>query len=213
MLPFDSSAVVLSLKGREVSSLFDYVAGIKAGEGAFPQVSTGIHFTLNRLTGECEDIRINGQPIDPDKTYRIVTNSYLASGGDGYKVFLEGFDRFDSSTPQRDTLVEYIKHLGGRIKPKVQGRIRVISGPESADKMEGYSYFGIPLCGHADLWGSPVQGFSVQQSKGHVAAATSLVMGGWPCKGERCWITANPEHGKRRGMNQVWPTGSKGDDI
>jgi 5'-nucleotidase/UDP-sugar diphosphatase len=152
ILPFDSSAVVLSLKGKEVSTLFDYVAAIKAGEGAFPQVSDGVRFTLNRLTGECEDIRINGKPIDSDKTYRIVTNSYLASGGDGYKIFLEGFDRFDSSTPQRDILNEYIKHLGGRIRPKVQGRIQVISGPEPADKIEGYSYYSTPPYGRADLW-------------------------------------------------------------
>jgi len=149
VLPFDSTAVVLSLKGKEVASLFDYVATIKAGEGAFPQVSDGVRFTLNRVTQTCEHILINGQPIDADKTYRIVTNSYLAGGGDGYTVFLEGFDRFDSSTPQRDILVEYIKHLGGRIKPEVKGRIRVISGPEPADKIESYSCHRDPLHGYA----------------------------------------------------------------
>jgi len=151
VLPFDSTAVVLSLKGKEVAALFDYAAAVQPGEGAFAQVSRGVHFTINRLTGKCEEIRINGSPIDLDKTYRIVTNSYLASGGDGYKVFLDGFERFNSSTPQRDILVEYIKHLGGRIRPGVQGRIKVISGPEPADEIEGYSYYRIPLYGRVGL--------------------------------------------------------------
>jgi len=154
-LPFDSTAVVLSLKGKDVASLFDYAAAVQPGEGAFPQVSRGVHFTINRRTGRCEDIRINGRPIDSDKIYRIATNSYLASGGDGYKVFLDGFDRFNSSTPQRDVLVDYIKHLGGRIRPEIQGRIKVISGPEPADKIESYSYYRIPLYGCVGL--SPLQ--------------------------------------------------------
>jgi 5'-nucleotidase/UDP-sugar diphosphatase len=126
VLPFDSTAVVLSLKGDDVQALFDYVATVQPGNGAFPQVSDGISFTINRVTGKCENILIDGKPIDPDKTYKIVTNSYLGSGGDGYKVFLKAADRFDSSTFQRDILVEYIKHLGGDIRPEIKGRITVI---------------------------------------------------------------------------------------
>ena len=125
-LPFDSTAVVLSLKGNDIQTLFDYVATLQPGNGAFPQVSNGISFTINRGTGRCENILIDGNPIDPDKTYKVVTNSYLGGGGDGYKVFLKAVDRFDSSTFQRNILVEYIKHLGGNIKPEVKGRITVL---------------------------------------------------------------------------------------
>ncbi|MFO7600332.1 MAG: 5'-nucleotidase C-terminal domain-containing protein [Candidatus Desulfacyla sp.] len=151
VLPFDSTAVVLSLKGKEVTSLFDYAASIQPGEGAFPQVSRGVRLIINRLTGKCEEIRIDGNAIDPKKTYRIATNSYLASGGDGYKVFLEGFDRFDSSTPQREILVEYIKHLGGRVRPEVSGRIRVIHAPNHEDKDQPYSLLRIPSLPQTDL--------------------------------------------------------------
>jgi len=179
MLPFDSTAVVLSLKGKEVASLFDYVATIKPGEGAFPQVS-GVRFTLNRLTGACENIRIKGEPIDPDRTYKIVTNSYLASGGDGYKIFLKGFDPFDSETPQREILVEYIKHLGGHIKPTVQGRIRVINGPEPAGKIENYSHLKIPLWGDADVRGLAVQVFGACPFKGRQAVGATPRTRCWP---------------------------------
>lgn len=132
MLPFDSTAIVLSLKGDDVQDLFNYVATVQTGNGAFPQVSNGVSFTINRGTGKCENILIDGKPIDPDKTYKIVTNSYLGSGGDGYKIFLKAVERFDSSAFQRDVLVEYIKHLGGNIKPEVKGRITVIDQSKDA---------------------------------------------------------------------------------
>jgi 5'-nucleotidase / UDP-sugar diphosphatase len=123
-LPFDSSVVLLKLTGAQVESLFDFIGTIQPGEGAFPQVSDGIRFTMNPKKQTCENILVNGNPIDPNKSYRIVSNSYLAKGGDGYTPFMKTMDRFDSSTFQRDALIAYIEHLGGKLVPKVNGRIQ-----------------------------------------------------------------------------------------
>ena len=125
ILPFDNSVVMLTLKGSDVLSLFDYFATVYRGRGALPQVSEGLNFTINYAAGRCEGILINGKPIDPNRTYKIATNSYLANGGDGYKVFLEAVGRFESSRFQRDVFIEYIKSLGGMIRPEVKGRIKV----------------------------------------------------------------------------------------
>jgi hypothetical protein len=73
-----------------------------------------------------KNILINGKPIDPGRVYRIVTNSYLAAGGDGYNIFARASDKYDTSMLQRDVLIEYIKHLGGRIRPEVKGRINIM---------------------------------------------------------------------------------------
>ncbi len=123
-LPFDSSVVLLKLTGSQIQTLFNFIGTIKPGEGAFPQVSGGISFTLNPKKNTCENILVNRQPIDPGKSYSIVTNSYLAKGGDGYTPFTETIDRFDSATFQRDALIAYIEHLGGKLVPKVKGRIK-----------------------------------------------------------------------------------------
>ena len=125
IIPFDNSVVMLTLKGSDVQALFDYIAADSIGKGAFPQVSEGVSFTINHAAGECHNIKIKGKPIDPSRTYKVVTNSYLAGGGDGYKMFLNAIDTYDSSVFQRDVLVEYIKHFGGRIKPKLRGRIKI----------------------------------------------------------------------------------------
>ena len=126
ILPFDSSVVFLNLTGTQVQTLFDFIGTVQPGEGAFPQVSSGIRFTLVPKKKTCKDIMINGKPIDPEKSYGIVTNSYLAKGGDGYQTFLQAGDQFDSYIFQRDALIAYIKHLGGNLVPKVNDRITII---------------------------------------------------------------------------------------
>ncbi|MFH1123267.1 MAG: 5'-nucleotidase C-terminal domain-containing protein [Pseudomonadota bacterium] len=126
ILPFDSSVVVLTLKGSDLEALFNHMATLSPDIGGFPQVSDGLTLTINRLTRRCESLRIKGNPINPHKTYKVATNSYLAGGGDGYVMFLKALHKYDSSVFQRDVLVQYIKSLGRRIEPAIHGRIRTI---------------------------------------------------------------------------------------
>jgi 5'-nucleotidase/UDP-sugar diphosphatase len=126
ILPFDNTVVALKMKGRQVLRLFDHMAAVPAGSGAFPQISGGVRFTINAAARKIEGVTINGRPIDPDRIYAMATNSYLAGGGDGYKILLEALDRYDTSTFQRDILVEYIASVRKRLKPELEGRIRVV---------------------------------------------------------------------------------------
>jgi 2',3'-cyclic-nucleotide 2'-phosphodiesterase (5'-nucleotidase family) len=125
ILPFDDTVVVLTMKGSDLQALFDHIAKVSRGSGAFPQISKGLQFTIEGETGRCRDILIKGRPINSTGTYKIATNSYLASGGNGYKIFLKDLQRYDTSISQRDALIQYIQSLGGRIKPKRQGRIKI----------------------------------------------------------------------------------------
>ena len=125
VLPFGNTVVVLTLDAATVRSLFDFIGSISSGQGAFPQVSAGVSISLNTLTKKCENIMINNEPIDPGRTYKITTNSYLAAGGDGYRMLLKALHRYDSSASLRDVVIKYIEHLGGTIKPQTGGRINV----------------------------------------------------------------------------------------
>ena len=125
ILPFDNTVVVLKMKGRLVLRLFDHMAAVPAGSGAFPQVSEGVRLAINSQTRRVERLTIKGKPVDPERTYSIATNSYLAGGGDGYKIFLEALDRYETSTFQRDALIEYIATVMKRVKPELEGRIQM----------------------------------------------------------------------------------------
>jgi 5'-nucleotidase/UDP-sugar diphosphatase len=128
ILPFDNTVVVVSIKGSDLLPLFDFMA-TTPGKGAFPQVSEGTSFTINTITGKCEDILINGAPIDPDRIYRIATNSFLAVGGDGYQAFEKAVDCYDTSVFQMDACIEYLIQLGGKVKPELKNRIKLIQSP------------------------------------------------------------------------------------
>jgi len=132
-LPFDSTVVVLTLDGKSVQSLFEYMATISSGQGGFPQVSEGVSMIIDMSKKKCTQVMINDKPIDTSRTYRIATNSYLAAGGDGYRIFLKAIDAYDSSMFQRDVLIKYIEHQGGRIKPQTFGRIQILGQEGQAE--------------------------------------------------------------------------------
>jgi 5'-nucleotidase/UDP-sugar diphosphatase len=122
-LPFDSTVVLLRMSGEQVRELFRHLCAVPPGEGGFPQVSGDVRLTVNPAEEIC-DVRINGRPLDRKRTYRVVTNSYLARGGDGYAAFAEAEPVWDASVFLRDVLAEYINFLGGEIRPTVSGRIQ-----------------------------------------------------------------------------------------
>lgn len=122
ILPFDNSICVVSLKGSDVIALFDQTPQ-NIGEGAMPQVSEGVSFTIDTASGKVENLLIGNRRVDPARTYKIALNSYLAAGGDGYKVFKKGLDFYDSSMMQRDAFIEYVSHLNRPIVPKTYNRI------------------------------------------------------------------------------------------
>ena len=40
-------------------------------------------------------MKLNGRPVDPDKTYRVTINNFLASGGDNFTLLADGRDPVD----------------------------------------------------------------------------------------------------------------------
>ena len=125
ILPFDNTVVVLKMKGSQIFQLFDHVAAVPIGRGGFPQVSEGVRFTINYHNQRCENVTIGGKPVDPEKVYSIATNSYLAGGGDGYRVFLVALDNYDTSVFQKDAVVEYIRSIKKKLNPEINRRIEI----------------------------------------------------------------------------------------
>ncbi|ECK6621451.1 bifunctional UDP-sugar hydrolase/5'-nucleotidase [Salmonella enterica] len=79
--PFGNIVVYADMSGKEVVDYLTAVAQMKPDSGAYPQFAN-VSFVAKE--GKLTDLKIKGEPVDPAKTYRMVTLSFNATGGDGY---------------------------------------------------------------------------------------------------------------------------------
>lgn len=118
MLPFSNTVTTLKVTGEEIINVLDeairYSQGISQSTGAFPYSS---HLRYDVYLNAGEDVksvynvevkdRETGvwSPIDMDKTYVVVTNSFTALGKDGYVTFEKAIKR-DPSVKE-ETHIQY----------------------------------------------------------------------------------------------------------
>ena len=113
--PFGNLLVTMDLTGAQIERLLEQqaIAGRPGGRDVLILgVSAGFTFSYNP-NGPFGDridpatIQLNGRTLDPAATYRIVTNNFLADGGDSFTVFTEGTNRIGGG----DDLVAFIEYL------------------------------------------------------------------------------------------------------
>lgn len=97
--PFGNSIYAVNLTGSQIDCLLEeQFDNPQVGRNSILQVSRGFNYTWNQSapTGQKVDInsiRINGTTIDPNGSYRVAANLFLADGGDNFNVFKAGMDR------------------------------------------------------------------------------------------------------------------------
>jgi 2',3'-cyclic-nucleotide 2'-phosphodiesterase (5'-nucleotidase family) len=121
LMPFENELVVLDAPGPVVQQLFEYAAHAKmAVSGATYAVT---------FDGLPKDIRIGGQPFDPnqEKTWPIAISDYLAAGGDNM-VFFKQVSPRHTNILLRTAIADHIRNLtkaGKPITAKVEGRVKL----------------------------------------------------------------------------------------
>jgi 5'-nucleotidase/UDP-sugar diphosphatase len=128
ILPFENYLYIASLNGSQIIDLFKFIASIPQGAGGWAQVSKEVRYTINYSNGDGQlvDLTIHGEPVDPNRVYRFVTNDYLLRGGDGYTVLTQSKEPFNTSLLLSYVFIEWIKASNGVIAPATDGRITVI---------------------------------------------------------------------------------------
>ncbi len=104
--PFNNTLVLMSLTGVQLQALLDQQW---QGEDFNPlQVSKGFSYrwAANRVVPG--SLRLDGKPVRPGQSYRVVMNSFLAGGGDRFSVFQQGAQREDSRMIDLDALLGYL---------------------------------------------------------------------------------------------------------
>jgi 5'-nucleotidase/UDP-sugar diphosphatase len=89
VLPFDNQLVALDLTGAQVLRILEHSVAERGGNMQVAGMT--FRFSMSEPVGQrILEATVGGQPLDPERIYRVVTIDYLATGGDGQEVFLGG---------------------------------------------------------------------------------------------------------------------------
>jgi hypothetical protein len=83
---------------------------------------SGVRFTI--VNEEAVDISINSKPYNPAQTYFVLTNDYMANGGNA--IMKEYIKRTSLGVKLRDSVIEMLrekKEINQSIKTVKDGRI------------------------------------------------------------------------------------------
>jgi 5'-nucleotidase len=125
--PFGNSLVTMTLTGAQIDTLLEQqFVGCGQTSNRILQVSTGFSYTWRVSGGACDkvdpaSITLNGVMIDPNATYRVTVNSFLADGGDNFVVLRQGTDRLGGDV-DLDALTKYFA-ANSPVAPPALGRI------------------------------------------------------------------------------------------
>ena len=104
--PFGNSVVYFDLTGRELVEYLKVALSKKQGSGGYTHLK---NITLTKSGDTISDIKINNEPIDMQKSYRITTLDYLAAGGDGYPVTNTSATYVDTGYRDADVIRQYFE--------------------------------------------------------------------------------------------------------
>ena len=152
VLPFGNTLAVVYVTGAELLEALEASTYCTPESlGGFPQAA-GVTFTvktyekydknpepypkstyygpksIQRVTID----NVNGKKFDLTATYAVVTNNFVAGGGDTYYAFAAATDQFDTGLPLDEVVMEYItkelKGVIGETYAEPAGRITVDQG-------------------------------------------------------------------------------------
>jgi 2',3'-cyclic-nucleotide 2'-phosphodiesterase (5'-nucleotidase family) len=126
-LPFGNKTVLLELRGSDLLAAMEHSVGrVEEKQGRFMQVSgmTLVYDSKKPAGQRVVEIKVGGQPLDPNKIYKVATNEYVAAGGDGFEILKKGKSLIDESAAKlmASQVIDYIA-AKGTVAPKVEGRI------------------------------------------------------------------------------------------
>lgn len=138
VLPFQNTVATFQLKGSDlIAALENGLGQIEEGAGRFPQVS-GMKYSFDKSKpagSRVVSVEVKeGEafvPLDPAKTYGVVSNNYLRAGGDGYSIFAKsGMNAYDFGPNLELVVADYLA-ANRPYKPYTDGRITEVAAAAS----------------------------------------------------------------------------------
>jgi 2',3'-cyclic-nucleotide 2'-phosphodiesterase (5'-nucleotidase family) len=118
LMPFENELVFLKLSGVHVQEFLNIIAE-KGGDSV-----GGVRFKIS--DNKAKHLEVDGKPLNENEFYWLVTNDYVAAGGDGLEVFTRRNDFVSGNIKIRDVIIAHLEkkyEKGQEISAKPDGRI------------------------------------------------------------------------------------------
>lgn len=117
LMPFDNLLLLQQLKGSVLQQLLD----LAAAKGGWPLAG----ITMQIRDKKAINIKVGGQPLDPNATYTIANSDFIANGGDNADM-LRSIPQITNGYLMRDAILDYIrkwKAAGKEISATIENRV------------------------------------------------------------------------------------------
>ncbi|WP_280398290.1 bifunctional metallophosphatase/5'-nucleotidase [Nocardia carnea] len=118
--PFGNQVVTLTLTGRQILDLLEQQWDNASKPAVLSVAGLSYAYDDTAPPGQKvidESVRIGGTPLNEVAVYRVSTNNFLASGGDGFTIFTRGTDTTVGPT-DLDALETYLRDRGPVAAPE-----------------------------------------------------------------------------------------------
>lgn len=141
VLPFANDLFVTSLTGAQFKTALeqqwqrDAAGNVPTRPYLQLGLSDNVTYTFDPSAPEgsrITSVTIDGRPLDPAKTYRIGSFSFLLQGGDNFRIFTAGTDTTDSGLVDRDAWIDYLKANPGLAPDFARHAVKVTNQPTTA---------------------------------------------------------------------------------
>jgi 5'-nucleotidase len=114
VLPYANTLVAMNMTGVQIRALLEsqWNGGRDITRGLL-QVSDGFTYQWDAkapLGSKVlpDSLLLNGVPLENNTPYRVVVNSFLAEGGDGFTLFGQGSNRAETGIRDVDAMTMYL---------------------------------------------------------------------------------------------------------
>ncbi len=118
LMPFENEIVLIRISGESIRKMAERIAA-RGGEGV-----AGLKIGIR--DEKLGTFTVGGKVLDPAASYWLVTNDYIANGGDQMSMFSNPLERINTKLKIRDVLIEALSQRykrDGIIDVKEDGRI------------------------------------------------------------------------------------------
>ncbi len=129
VLPFGNTVRMIELSGKDVKAAMENgISDFPTPKGAFPHIAgMAVEFDSSKEAGnKITKITVNGQPLEDEKIYTLVTNDFLVAGGDDYEMF-KGKKVVGEYGAMDEILIDYLAKNGIEAG-KITNRIVEVKG-------------------------------------------------------------------------------------